>query len=160
MWQAISRLQTSGLKYSAWNTLAEESRMPGMLAAGSVRRVKVQAVRLDVFAYERELVPDFIKIDAENFEHAVVAGLAGILDHAQPVVLLESGSESALAAGREFAARGYRIMVSDGPGSLHAWDGVLADANARYKDLLFVPAPRLAAFAVGDVAIEQAALCR
>ena len=136
-----------GLKYSAWNTLAAESRMPDVLSANTVKHLKVQAVRLDALARVRGLTPDFVKIDAENFEHAVVAGLRGLLEKAQPVVLLEAGSDSALAAGRQFEKLGYRVAVSDGPGSLHMWDGPLEDANARYKDLLFVPRGRVAGFA-------------
>ncbi len=136
-----------GLKYSAWNTLAAESRMPDVLSANTVKHLKVQAVRLDALARARGLTPDFVKIDAENFEHAVVAGLRGLLEKAQPVVLLEAGSDSALAAGRQFEKLGYRVAVSDGPGSLHMWDGPLEDANARYKDLLFVPRGRVAGFA-------------
>src|SRR6185369_731365 len=59
-----------GLKYSAWNTLAAESRMPGLLNAHDVRHRKVAAVRLDAYAREHGIAPAFIKIDAENFEHA------------------------------------------------------------------------------------------
>jgi FkbM family methyltransferase len=136
-----------GLKYSAWNTLAAESRMPGLLNANDVQHHKVAAVRLDAFAHERGLTPDFIKIDAENFEHAVVAGLRGLLEKSQPVVLLEAGSASALAAGREFEHLGYRVVVSDGPDSLYVWTGSLATANERYKDLLFAPPRRLDEFA-------------
>ena len=136
-----------GLKYSAWNTLAAESRMPGLLNANDVHQHHtVAAVRLDAFARERGLTPDFIKIDAENFEHAVVAGLRGLLEKSQPVVLLEAGSASALAAGCEFERLGYRVVVSDGPGSLYGWTGSLAAANARYKDLLFAPRGRLDEF--------------
>ena len=136
-----------GLKYSAWNTLAAESRMPGLLNANDVQHHKVAAVRLDAYAAARGIAPDFIKIDAENFEHAVVAGLRGLLEKSQPVVLLEAGSASALAAGREFEHLGYRVVVSDGPGSLYVWSGSLATANARYKDLLFAPRGRLNEFA-------------
>jgi FkbM family methyltransferase len=135
-----------GLKYSAWNTLAAESRMPGLLGANACKHLKVPAVRLDAYARARGLIPDFIKIDAENFEHAVVNGLQGLLEQSQPVVLLEAGSESALAAGRRFEELGYRVVASDGPGSLHAWNGTLESANARYKDLLFVPRGRLTEF--------------
>jgi FkbM family methyltransferase len=144
-----------GLRYSAWNTLAAESRMPDVLGANTVKHLKVRAVRLDDFARERGVTPDFVKIDAENFEHAVVAGLRGLLDAARPVVLLESGSDSALAAGRQFETCGYRAFVSDGPGTLYAWDGPLEEANARYKDLLYVPRARANEF--GAVAHHQLA---
>ena len=135
-----------GLKYCAWNTLAAESRMPGLLNAHDVKHRKVAAVRLDAYARERGIAPAFIKIDAENFEHAVVAGLRRLLEKSQPVVLLEAGSASALAAGQEFEQLGYRIIVSDGPGSLYPWTGSLATANARFKDLLFTPRNRLDEF--------------
>ena len=83
-----------GLKHSAWNTLAAESRMPDSLHAVSARHLTVDVTTLDAFAQAQGVMPDFIKIDAENFEHAVIAGATAILERNAPVVLMESGSAS------------------------------------------------------------------
>ena len=56
-----------GLKYSAWNTLAEESRMPDVLNSHDSNRVIVKVVRLDDCLVQEAVRPSLIKIDAENF---------------------------------------------------------------------------------------------
>ncbi len=131
-----------GLKYSAWNTLAETSRLGEAPAGTAARRIPVQVVRPDQICAERKLQPDFIKIDAENFEDKVISGLAGVFAVSRPQVLMETGSEQSLAAARRLCDYGYRLRVSDGPGSLYDWNGTTEEANARYKDVLFVPGVR------------------
>lgn len=129
-----------GLKYSAWNTLAAESRMSNTLPTAQGRQIQVQLVRPDEVCQQRGLKPDFIKIDAENFEDHVVDGLTGILSAARPLILMETGSAQSLAAARKLVAYGYTLRVSDGPGTLYDWNGTLEDANSRFKDVLFAPA--------------------
>lgn len=125
-----------GLKYSAWNTLAAQSRMD-VGAAG--RQLPVQAVRPDAVCGERGLAPAFIKIDAENFEDRVVAGLSEVIARHRPRVLMETGSGPSLAATKALVASGYTLKVSDGPGSLYGWSGTAEEANSRFKDVLFEP---------------------
>jgi FkbM family methyltransferase len=135
-----------GLRHSAWNTLAPESRMPGILDTSEARRISVEIVTLDSQVATHGLHPDFIKIDAENFEHAVVSGARNIITQSQPVILLESGSQAALEAMLELEQLGYQTLVSDKLGSLRTWAGGLTEANRIYKDLLFVPRSRMDRF--------------
>jgi len=128
-----------GLKYSAWNTLAVESRMADTLPTAQGRQIQVQLVRPDEICRQRGLKPNFIKIDAENFEDHVVDGLAGILASARPLILMETGSAQSLAAGRKLVACGYKLRVSEGREALYDWSGTLEEANSRFKDVLFAP---------------------
>jgi FkbM family methyltransferase len=128
-----------GLKYSAWNSFASEARMPQFGRDGFAAKVEVGVVALDTLLAARNLQPDFIKIDAENFEADVIQGLAATL-RAKPVkVLMETGSDSSLRAGYFLLDLGLRPHVADIYGELSACPEDYADANMRYKDILFMP---------------------
>lgn len=126
-----------GIRYSAWNTIASTSRMPGVLDRAAARRVEVKVVRLDDFIADHGIVPDFIKIDAESYEYPVIRGLLRTISRTHPSILLESGSPESLAAGELLLQHGYESWVSEGPRSLYRWESNLVEANARFKDILF-----------------------
>lgn len=126
-----------GLRYSAWNTLASTSRMPQLLDGAAARRMGVNVVRLDDFIADRRIEPDFIKIDAENYELPVIRGLLQTIARSHPSILLESGSPESLAAGELLLQHGYESWVSEGPRSLYRGESNLVEANARFKDILF-----------------------
>jgi len=128
-----------GLKYCAWNTLAATARMPHLGQDGAAQRVPVGVVALDGFLVARGIQPDFIKIDAENFEADVVQGLMKTLRIKPAKVLMETGSEGSLRAGKFLLEIGLTPHVIEQGGSLIRWPGELAQANARYKDILFLP---------------------
>ena len=128
-----------GLKYCAWNTLATEARMPQLTRDGVAAKVEVGVVALDAFLAARNLQPDFIKIDAENFEADVIRGLVATLRAKPARVLMETGSAASLSAGESLLELGLRPHVADPAGELQPWSGAYADANARYKDILFLP---------------------
>lgn len=129
-----------GPVYSAWNTLAAESRMPGGLAQHQAVKVQVPVVTLDDYVRHHGLRPDIIKIDTENFEFEVVSGASHVLDSFRPRVIMETGSDAALRAGQMLENIGYAAHVSAGIGQLERWDGPLKAANERHKDILFLPA--------------------
>ncbi len=128
-----------GLKYCAWNTLATEARIPQLASKGVPAKVEVEVVALDAFLAARNLHPDFIKIDAENFEADVIKGLAATLRDKPAKVLMETGSDSSLRAGEFMIEIGLRPHVAGPLGELNVWLGDYADANMRYKDILFMP---------------------
>lgn len=127
-----------GVQYSAWNTLAAESRLGGSGLPRPSRRFDVQLARPDDICRQRGLMPDFIKIDAENFEDHVVSGLSGVFSETRPTVLMETGSDQSLAAALMLTQMGYRLRVLNDDGILCDWSGTVEDANLRFKDVLFV----------------------
>jgi FkbM family methyltransferase len=130
-----------GLKFSAWNTLAEAGRLGTSADAIVPARVEVEVVTLDAFSGKHGAAPGFIKIDAENFETEVLQGAAGLLASSRPTLLLESGSEQSAGLAASLARAGYRAFSTDRVGELHE----LADAAAgalRFKDVLFATGAR------------------
>lgn len=126
-----------GLKYSAWNTLADDSRMPGVLNRQNSTKVNVEIVRLDQYLAENHVQPTVIKIDTENFEYQVITGLTETLVKFRPTIIMETGSENALRSGLLLLSLGYKAWASNGPGSLFPWEQSLELANVRYKDMVF-----------------------
>jgi len=125
-----------GLKYCAWNTLSDASRLPDLLhEAESYHNVKV--ICLDHWLAAAGIQPNVVKIDAENCEDKVIAGLSHTLKMGHPRILMETGSVQSLKAGQVLLAEGYRVYVSEGVGSLTCWKGTLEEANTQYKDILF-----------------------
>lgn len=130
-----------GLKFSAWNTLSEAGRLGTSGGAVEPKRVEVEVVTLDGFAQSSGAVPQFIKIDAENFETEVLQGGAGLLSSARPTLLLESGSARAAELAASLARDGYRAFSTERPGDLIELPDAAAGA-LRYKDVLFASGPR------------------
>jgi|SRR5215472_7029748 len=134
-----------GLTYSAWNTLSGSSRIPEVLVKPEAR-VEVEVVRLDDWCKQELIQPSVIKIDAENFEAEVVGGLAETLLRSRPRVLMETGSEQAIQAGRALLDLGYEVLVSNQPGVLTLQKDGVEEALVRNKDVLFVSAGQMAKF--------------
>jgi FkbM family methyltransferase len=134
-----------GLTYSAWNTLSASSRMPGVLAEPKAR-VEVDVIRLDDWCNREVFHPTVIKIDAENFEEEVIAGLSETLARFHPRVLMETGSEQAIQAGLALLDLDYQVLVSTQPGVLTLQKDGVEEALIRNKDVLFMPATQITEF--------------
>lgn len=128
-----------GLKYCAWNTLSTEARMSQLSMDGAAKRVQVGVVVLDDFLAARHVQPDFIKIDAENFEADVIQGLAETLRLKPAKVLMETGSVGSLRAGVFLLELGLKPYVINHAGVLDLWSGEFEQANVSFKDILFLP---------------------
>ena len=134
-----------GLTYSAWNTLSGSSRMPAVLALPKAQ-IDVEVIRLDDWCKRESIRPTVIKIDAENFEAEVIGGLAETLSWLRPRVLMETGSEQAIQAGRTLLDLDYRVLVSKQPGELTLQKDCVEEAIIRNKDVLFIPADQVGEF--------------
>jgi FkbM family methyltransferase len=114
-----------GPTYSAFNSLfaprlddATRRRLgPHQLAA---QRITVEAWSLDAFVRERGIGPDFVKIDAESAELAILAGMQTTLATKRPLVALEVGDEDIPGAPRSretvdfMMAKGYEPWEVEG----------------------------------------------
>jgi FkbM family methyltransferase len=108
-----------GPRHSSLNTLLPTARVPPAERRGlRSRQQQVETVVLDSFFAQRNLRPDFVKIDAESSELDVLRGMRHALRHAAPVVALEVGDydDATLSADCiEFLGwLGYRGFEYDG----------------------------------------------
>ena len=133
-------MKDHGIKYSAFNSAAEEPRLKNVLNSRECKFVKVKAIKMDDFLTRHAVRPNFIKIDTENFEEQVVSGLAETLKKDRPKIILEcGGSPFSLRATQALVSMGYSPWVSNGLNSLFSWQESLELANSKYKDILFLP---------------------
>jgi FkbM family methyltransferase len=137
--EGTQQITDFGLKYCAWNTLANNSRLPDMYGGLKKSQKEVKIITLDTFLGQQKIRPDVIKIDAENYEFHVVSGMAQTLNEFHPRIIMECGSESSLRAAKILQQMHYSLNVFDEKGELRQWEGSLEDANAKYKDILFLP---------------------
>lgn len=126
-----------GLTYSAWNTLSHSSRMPAVLREPRAR-VQVQILRLDEWCNRESVVPNVIKIDAENFEIEVIRGLQGVLTKYRPHILMETGSSQSVEAGKFLVERGYAMLIGAAFETLKVQSTPIEDVLMKNKDVLFV----------------------
>jgi FkbM family methyltransferase len=132
-----------GTTLSAFNTLLEP-RLTEMHLENAIRlRHTVAAVSLDDYSAGLGVVPDFIKIDAENAESAIVKGMEGLLVNARPIVTLEVGDFEApdVPSSRQLV----ETMMRFGYDGFEFYDGRIRTHEPRdrypYDNLFFVPKP-------------------
>ena len=76
----------------------------------------------------------------------MIAGFKTSLETFRPHVLMETGSEEAVAAGGTLCGMGYKVFVSERPGDLYQVTKRIEDALARSKDVLFVHTDSIRSF--------------
>ncbi len=140
---ARCKISDFGLKYCAWNTLSADPRVPAELGKIPPCEVEVQVMNLDDYLEKERIIPNLIKIDAENFEFEVITGLQKTLAKKNPPkIIMETCSDASLKAGKKLVASGYNAFVSDTPGTIKKWEGEFSVANLKYKDILFCPSEK------------------
>lgn len=83
----IAEMLDFGWKRSGLNTLGN----PRWHKSLKGQKVQVQTTTLDQFVFETGIVPDIVKIDAENSERAILAGAVHTLKHHRVAVIFEAG---------------------------------------------------------------------
>jgi hypothetical protein len=83
---------------------------------GPVRTLRVRQMALDDFVAARGLVPDFVKIDAEGAELAVLHGAVDLLRTVQPMLMFEAWAKADVrrALWSLLDKHGYAIAAVDG----------------------------------------------
>lgn len=126
-----------GPGYGAYNTAHKK----GSILKKKAETMNIGTVVLDEYCKGENIAPDFIKLDAEGYEYAILQGMVNILEVNRPVVTLE------VAGGEEWSGnckKSIEFLVSkkykpyemglDGFISSH----IIKD-NYEYDNLLFVP---------------------
>jgi FkbM family methyltransferase len=130
-----------GTRYSAFNSLFS-AKLKDEISEGLVySENKVNAISIDEYVRNRNLKPNFIKIDAENAEYEILKGMEYVLTEMRPLVSLEVGDvnsgafENSAACVNFLLARNYK--------ALEIKNETLVEHSAlecyAHTNLLFVP---------------------
>jgi FkbM family methyltransferase len=110
-----------GERHSAVNTTLPTARVPAAERATlRASRYDVRMTSIDEYVDATGLVPDFVKIDAEGSEHAIVCGMRRLLGRASPVLSVETGDYDGMDAPptaatiRALADLGYQSFDYEG----------------------------------------------
>lgn len=80
-----------GVEFSAYNSIFQ-ARLPEYhLGKLDVKKCKTKAIPLDEYVREKNIVPDFIKIDAESAEYEILLGAQESLSRFHPIISVEVG---------------------------------------------------------------------
>ncbi len=81
-----------GPKYSAFNSFQKRTGEE-MAFLSQPEKIKVKTISLDRYAAEKNLTPNFIKIDAEGAEYLILEAMVDILKNKKPIVTIEVAGE-------------------------------------------------------------------
>lgn len=81
-----------GPKYSAFNSFQKRTS-DEMSFLSKPEKIKVKTVSLDKYCQEKNLTPNFIKIDAEGAEYLILGAMIDILKNKKPIVTIEVAGE-------------------------------------------------------------------
>lgn len=138
----VLNLNDYGIQYSAYNSLFQPRLQEDQQKRVVGKPFAVEAITLDSYFAERNLVPDFIKIDAESVELEVLKGAERTLGERRTAISIEVGDDTTVGEARRsrdvidhLLARGYR--------ALEFKQGHLAPHQPReryeYDNILFLP---------------------
>jgi FkbM family methyltransferase len=135
-------LNDYGVQYSAYNSLFRPRLREDQQRRAIGTSFAIEATTLDRYLSERNLVPQFVKIDAESVEMEVLKGAERMLAERRTAVSIEVGDDTSVGEDRRsrdiidhLLARGYR--------ALEFKQGALVPHQPKeryeYDNLLFLP---------------------
>jgi FkbM family methyltransferase len=74
-----------GPGYGAFNTAHKN----GSILQKKAKIIEIETVVLDIYCKEKNIKPDFVKLDAEGYEYAILHGMEYLLEEVRPFVTLE-----------------------------------------------------------------------
>jgi FkbM family methyltransferase len=130
-----------GVLYSAYNSMfAPRLDERNRRRARAVQHV-VETWSVDDFAADHGVVPDFVKIDAETAEYAILKGMSYTLKHRHPIICVEVGDFDLPDAPSSRAV--VELLLEWGYGAYEFVNHEILPHTLReryeYTNLLFVP---------------------
>lgn len=130
-----------GPLYSGHNSITRSRCNPNVLKNLALQKIIVQAIPFDQYMRDRDIHPDFIKIDVESAEYEVLLGMKETINRFHPIISLEVGDNDlgAIKPSCELVLyllrQGYDAYEYDGKNI------VRHKLKKRYKsdNLLFLP---------------------
>lgn len=84
-------LNDFGVEYSAFNSLYKAKIGEKTLRKIKPKQYKIKCISIDNYISTNNVIPDFIKIDAENSEYDILIGMDKTLKEIRPIITLEFG---------------------------------------------------------------------
>lgn len=80
-----------GIEYSAFNSFVDARLDQNTLKRINPKKLEVDAISLDEYIYNKKIIPDFIKIDAESAEYEILEGMSHTINNIRPIISIEVG---------------------------------------------------------------------
>jgi len=84
-------LNDYGVRYSAYNSIYEARLPKKILTKLETNKYQVQSISIDDYIDTNDVMPDFIKIDAESSEHEILLGMEKTIQIFRPIISIEVG---------------------------------------------------------------------
>jgi FkbM family methyltransferase len=130
-----------GMTMSAFNSLYEAKLSDSVSQKLRPKEYTVSAISIDEYVATQNLMPKFVKIDAENAEYDILLGMKRTLSDIRPLVTLEVGDVK--VGNYKDSAASVRMLIQHGYRAKEWKDGRLCDHSPTnsysHTNLLFVP---------------------
>lgn len=80
-----------GIEYSAFNSIYNGRLQQDILSKLKEKKYEVESISIDDYVESNNVVPDFVKIDAENSEYEVLLGMEETIGKFHPIISIEVG---------------------------------------------------------------------
>jgi len=80
-----------GVRYSSFNSVYNARLPKNIISKLNTKRYEIQAISIDEYVEDKNLKPDFIKIDAESSEYEILLGMEHTIDKFHPIITVEVG---------------------------------------------------------------------
>jgi FkbM family methyltransferase len=133
-----------GPRFSAFNTFKKRED-ENISFRDHVQKISVKTIALDKFCKEKNINPNFIKIDAEGAEYLILNAMEEILKEIKPVISIEVSNTPEL---KENSSRSIENLYSKGyVGYISTPDGFLnrhiEGREYAYENIIFVHETKL-----------------
>lgn len=126
-----------GLQYSAWNYMGGEHRATSLPGQTTAKKHPVTVMTIDQVVEKHKLAPNLIKIDTENYEEEVFAGMSATVERYRPSIILETKSEFSLRVGEKLLSNGYKPYVRANSYDVVVASGSWSEVNFNESNVLF-----------------------
>lgn len=129
-----------GPGYGAYNT----AHKAGSILKKNSKTIETETIALDFYCKAKNIKPNFIKLDAEGYELAILLGMDYLLEEVRPLVTLEVAGESDWADNCKksidfLLSKKYKPYEMSIEGLIYPHT---IEENYKYDNLLFIPEER------------------
>jgi FkbM family methyltransferase len=131
-----------GDKYAAYNSIYD-ARLPEDISAKlTPAQYEIETISVDEYVGAHNIIPDFIKIDAESSEYEILLGMECTIHDFHPLITLEVGDDGvnnaplSLSLVEFLVNRGYKAFEFRAGNIV---PHLIKDGKYRFGNILFLP---------------------